>query len=117
MTGTVELLGMEFFAKHGCYAEERKIGNKYTVDVVLKVEMDKAVHLDKLEGTVDYERIYKIVKGVMSVEANLLEHLAGKMVNEIKATFESVQAAKVSVSKHNPPINGLCDVARVTVEG
>ena len=117
MIGTVELVGMEFFAKHGCYAEERKIGNKYTVDVSLRVDMVEAIEADKLEGTVDYEKVYKIVERIMAKEANLLEHVAGQMVGEIRATFKNVQSAKVSVSKHNPPINGLCERARVTVEG
>jgi dihydroneopterin aldolase len=117
MTGTVELAGMEFFAKHGCYTEERKIGNKYTVDVTLQVEMEEAVKSDKLEGTVNYEEVYKIVARIMVKEANLLEYLAGQMVKEIRASFPNVLLAKVTVSKHNPPINGLCDRAKVTIEG
>ena len=117
MIGTVELVGMEFFAKHGCYAEERKIGNKYTVDVSLEVEMEDAVKSDKLDGTVNYEDVYSIVASIMSVEVNLLEHLAGQIVGEIRSTFKNVHLAKVTVSKHNPPIGGLCDKAKVTVVG
>ena len=117
MTGTVELVGMEFFAKHGCYPEERKIGNKYTVDVSLEVEMESAINSDRLDGTVNYEDVYKIVAHIMSVEANLLEHLAGQMVAEIRSAFNNVYSAKVTVSKHNPPIGGLCDKAKVTVVG
>jgi dihydroneopterin aldolase len=116
MTGIVELVGMEFFAKHGCHPEERKLGNKYTVDVLLKVDMEQAVVADKLEGTVDYERVYAIVQRVMSKEVNLLEHLAGTIGKELKESFGNVLTVKVSISKHQPPIGGLCDRARVTVE-
>jgi len=117
MVGEVALEGMEFYARHGYYAEERKIGNKYTVDVYMQVEMTSAVHHDKLDGTVDYERVYELVTEVMTEEANLLEHLAGKLIEKIKKSFANVLAVRVKVCKHNPPIKGLCQRAVVTLEG
>lgn len=115
--GQVALEGMEFFAKHGYYEEERAIGNKYSVDVVLDVDFSDAASDDKLEGTVNYEKVYEIVSEVMSKEAKLLEHLAGKMIETIKASFPSVKKVVVRVSKHNPPIKGLCKKATVSLEG
>ena len=117
MIGEVALEGMEFYARHGYYQEERKIGNKYTVDVFMKVEMENAVDQDKLEGTVNYERVYEIVTEVMNVDANLLEHLAGKLIQNLKGSFNEIQSIKVRISKHNPPIKGLCKMATVTLEG
>ncbi len=117
MKGEVALRGMEFYARHGYYEEERKIGNKYTVDIFLTLDMTSAVEDDKLEGTVNYERVYEIIAEVMSVDASLLEHLAGKVISKIKSNFQIVDTVKVSVSKHNPPIKGLCKMATVTLEG
>ncbi len=117
MIGEVALEGMEFYARHGYYAEERKIGNKYTVDIYMCVEMTAAVAQDKLEGTVDYEQVYALVTEVMNEEANLLEHLAGKLVTKLKSRFSNLQSVKVRMSKHNPPIKGLCQRAVVTLEG
>lgn len=117
MVGEVALEGMEFYARHGYYAEERKIGNKYTVDVYMQVEMASAVQKDKLDGTVDYERVYELVTEVMTEEANLLEHLAGKLIRRIRESFANVHSVRVKVSKHNPPIKGLCQRAVVTLEG
>jgi dihydroneopterin aldolase len=53
----------------------------------------------------------------MNEEANLLEHLAGKLIAQLKARFANVQSARVRVCKHNPPIKGLCQRAVVTLEG
>ncbi len=117
MNGEVALTGMEFYARHGYYEEERKIGNKYTVDIFMTLDMTNAVEADKLEGTVDYEKVYEIIADVMNVDTNLLEHLAGKVIKKVKSTFQSVEAVKVKVSKHNPPIKGLCKMATVTLEG
>ena len=115
--GKVSLEGMEFYARHGYYEEERVIGNKYSVDVTLEVDFSEAASADKLDGTVNYEKVYEIVQRVMNIDANLLEYLAGKMINELKITFEEVTKVWVRISKYNPPIKGLCHRATVELEG
>ncbi len=115
--GKVSLEGMEFYARHGYYEEERKIGNKYSVDVVLDVDFTDAAMDDKLGGTVNYERVYEVVAEVMMIDAQLLEHLAGKMIRQLKVEFPQVNQVEVKVSKYNPPIKGLCHRAVVTLVG
>lgn len=111
--GIVALEGMEFYARHGYYEEERIIGNKYSVDVFITVDFSLAAAEDKLEGTINYERVYEMVAEVMSIDALLLEHLAGKMIKAIKKEFKAAQEVRVKVSKYNPPIKGLCQRASV----
>lgn len=115
--GKIALEGMEFYARHGYYEEERIIGNKYSVDVLLDLDFEEAALQDKLEGTVNYEKVYKIVQAVMSIDAQLLEHLAGKMVKELKTHFPQINTVEVKISKYNPPIKGLCKKATVTLQG
>ena len=115
--GKVSLEGMEFYARHGYYEEERIIGNKYSVDVTIELDFSDAADSDKLEGTVNYERVYEIVAGVMAVDALLLEHLAGKIIAELRASFPKIKSSLVKVSKYNPPIRGLCHRAVVEIEG
>lgn len=115
--GKVSLEGMEFYARHGYYEEERVIGNKYSVDVTLDLDFTEAALDDKLEGTVNYEKVYEIVQEVMSIDANLLEHLAGKMIKALKENFAEINHVQVKVSKYNPPIKGLCHKATVQLEG
>lgn len=115
--GKVSLEGMEFYARHGYYEEERTIGNKYSVDITLDLDFSDAAEYDKLEGTVDYEKVYEIIKRVMEIDANLLEHLAGKMIKELKSSFDQISGVSVRVSKYNPPIKGLCHRATVELTG
>ncbi|MDH5608429.1 MAG: dihydroneopterin aldolase [Cyclobacteriaceae bacterium] len=111
--GTVSLEGMEFYARHGYYEEERIIGNKYSVDIHIELDFDLAAESDKLEGTVNYERIYAIIADVMSIDALLLEHLAHKIIQSVKKEYPKISKVTVKVSKHNPPIRGLCQRASV----
>ena len=46
--GKITLDGLEFFAFHGYYDEEQKIGNKFGVDITIETSLEKAGMDDKL---------------------------------------------------------------------
>jgi 7,8-dihydroneopterin aldolase/epimerase/oxygenase len=114
--GEIALEGMEFFAFHGFYDEEQKIGNKYGVDLYIQTDLHAAAASDNLEATVNYEKLYKLVLHEMSLPARLLEHLGHRIIEGVLQEFPFVQQVKVSVSKFNPPLGGICHKAKVTLE-
>ena len=111
----IALEGLEFFAFHGYYDEEQKIGNKYGVDLYIKTNLLAAGASDKLQQTVNYEVLYRLVAEEMRAPARLLEHVAHRVMDRILAEFPGVRKVKVSVSKFNPPLGGICQRARVTL--
>ncbi len=113
--GIIELEGMEFHAFHGCLEKERKEGNTFVVDFHAETEMKKAVKTDQLNKTIDYGRIYDIVAEQMAIPSNLLENVAGRILEAISKEFKEIRFCKVRVSKKNPPVNGNCAWSRVTV--
>lgn len=106
---------MEFFAFHGVYEEERVKGNKFEVDLSIDYPFEGQVADDLLENTIDYAALYELVKVVMDKPANLLEHLAVTIRDSITQQFPQIEKVSVTVSKFNPPINGRCARAEVTV--
>jgi len=114
--GSIALEGLEFFAYHGVHREEHKIGNRYTVDIEVGFELHKAGETDNLSDTIDYGELYEIVKNIMQSPVNLLEHIAQKIIQETQKRFDYILFVKVAVAKHNPPIGGLCKVAKVRME-
>ena len=58
---TIELVGMEFHAFHGCLEEERRDGNTFVVDFRGKANLRKPAESDNLEDTIDYSKVYDIV--------------------------------------------------------
>ena len=106
---------MEFFAFHGVYEEERVKGNKFEVDLSIDYAFEDKVGGDELESTIDYAELYEIVKVVMDKPANLLEHLAVSIKDRVKTKFPLTQNVQVTITKFNPPINGRCEKAEVTV--
>lgn len=115
--GTITLEGLEFFAYHGFYDEEQRIGNKYAVDLIVTTDLSEAARQDKLSATVDYGELYKITLGVMQRPARLLEHIAHSIIQDIRFQYPDIAAVEVSVSKFNPPIGGVCHRARITLKG
>lgn len=113
--GIIELEGMEFHAYHGCLEKERKAGNTFLVDFHAETELKKAVKTDDLKDTIDYGRIYDIVAEQMAMPSNLLENVAGRIVDAIRKEFKEILFLKIRVSKKNPPVNGPCAWSRVTV--
>lgn len=112
--GMIELEGMEFFARHGCFPEEQTLGNMFCVDVRIEADLSKAAQSDLLEDTLDYQHIYSIVKREMEKPSRLLEHLCGRILCALHAELKGIQSVTVKVSKKNPPIGGKvaqCSVA------
>jgi 7,8-dihydroneopterin aldolase/epimerase/oxygenase len=111
--GKISLLGMEFFAHHGYYEEERQMGNTFTVDITLKAPFQQAATHDTLADTINYEEVYALVKHQMEQPSALLEHVADRIGRQVLEQFPSVVWVKVGVAKHNPPIGGKCHQARI----
>lgn len=115
--GTIALEGLEFFSYHGFYAEEQKIGNRYSVDVTITVDFEQAAKDDRLSETVNYEKVYATVAEVMQQSHKLLEHIAYQIIQRIRVRYPRVVTVEVGVSKYNPPVGGVATRARVTLRG
>ncbi len=106
---------MRFFAHHGCFKEEKIIGNHFIVDFAAETDMRKPSETDCLEDAVNYQLIYDIIKEEMEISSDLLEHVAGRMGRRIKTAFPTLQNITISVSKLNPPIGGQVGSSRITI--
>lgn len=107
---------MEFYAFHGVYEEERKIGGKYSVDVFVFTNADEARQKDDLNGTVNYEKIYTAVKTNMQVPVQLIEHLAQKILVEVRSFVAKEDKIKIKIRKLQPPLGGVVGASIVEIE-
>lgn len=112
----VSLEGLEFFAYHGYYREEQKVGNKYAVDIKVTADFQQAAKDDALAETVNYELLYKVIAAEMKIRSRLLENIGERIANAVFDTFEKIEKIEVSVSKFNPPIGGVCNRAKITIK-
>lgn len=109
------LENMEFYAFHGCYAEERKIGCTYRVSVELTLDLDAACRSDQLSDTINYETVYQLVKCEMEQPSNLIEHVAFRIKQSLLAAFPTLEGVTVTLTKLAPPLGGKIESAKVVI--
>ncbi|MEM6286951.1 MAG: dihydroneopterin aldolase, partial [Bacteroidota bacterium] len=113
---TVRLVNAVFYAHHGVMEEEHRIGGRYEVDVAMDLDVGEAAQTDDLSKTVDYERVYAIVREVVTGNSSyLIERVAWRIGEAVAAAYPAVAAVEVTVRKPNPPVGGPCDRAEVAV--
>lgn len=112
--GIIKVENIRVFAHHGCLKEETKIGSNYRVDLKVKANLQTSASSDKLNDTVDYVFLNRIIKEEMEVPSYLLETVAKRILDRILKEDQAVTKATVWVSKINPPIGG--DVEKVTIK-
>jgi 7,8-dihydroneopterin aldolase/epimerase/oxygenase len=113
--GKLELRKMNFFANHGCFEEERIIGNQFIVDFSAVYDMTKAANSDLISDAVDYPQIYNIIKQEMEIPSSLLENVADRILKSVRCNFPSIESASVTIQKLSPPIGGQVGSFAVTL--
>jgi dihydroneopterin aldolase len=104
-----------FYGYHGVYSEENRLGQKYIVDLDLRLDLSRAAQSDDVTDTVNYAEIYALVKGIVEgPPVKLIETLTEKIASAVLGTYTSIIEAAVSVTKPNPPFDIIFD--GVTVE-
>jgi dihydroneopterin aldolase len=113
---TIELMGLVVFGHHGYLEEERRLGQRFLVDLWVDVR-GEATESDRIEDTVDYRRIAALVRDVFAGEERLLlEGLAGSIADGILERFAAVDRARVRVRKPDVVLDPPVEHAAVIVE-
>src|SRR5437868_1785499 len=103
----IALHGLVFYGHHGANPEETRLGQRFGVDLIVRLDLTRASQTDDLADTVSYSALYKLVRSeVEGAPSQLLEHLAGRLLDKVLAFDGRIQEAEVTVVKLNPPISG-----------
>ena len=116
-TDEILLEGMRFYAYHGVNPEEQALGQRFTVDVVLAVDLRRAGQSDELANTVSYSAVYMVVRGIVEGEPRqLIEAVAEDIAAAILTGFPPVARVTVTVRKPEVPMKGsMLDAAGVRI--
>jgi dihydroneopterin aldolase len=112
----IELEGMEFHAFHGCFKEERIVGNSFLVNFIFETNSEIAEDSDNINDTINYQIVYNIVKEEMLKPSHLLEHVARRILDKVTEQFPKIDFCTVKVSKLNPAMGGKLNSVSVTID-
>ncbi len=113
--GMIQLENMEFYAYHGCYKEEQVVGNQFLVDLSLETNCDKPMKTDNLNDALNYLKVFELVKAEIAIKSNLLENVAGRILDTLYKNFDQIEKATIKVRKMNPPLGGRIESVSVTL--
>jgi 7,8-dihydroneopterin aldolase/epimerase/oxygenase len=112
---TIAIQGAEFFAYHGFYPEEQKLGTKFIVDIEVNFVPAGNIKEDKIGNTVDYEKVYQILVEQMKHTRKLIETVAQSIADDIKRKYPFIDSIKVTMKKVNPPLSGRVDHTSIII--
>lgn len=112
----IRLDDMEFRALHGCYELERKVGNRFTVDLEITAELGDAAGRDDVRRTVNYLTVYEVVRTQMQITQHTIERVAANIIDALYAAFPQIRHVTCTVSKLAPPLGGKLRRVSVVLE-
>lgn len=116
MEDILRLKNMAFYAFHGDDKNEQELGQRYEVDVEMKISSSVAAQEDDLKNTVNYKSVFSIVeKFATNKRYNLIETLAVKIADAILEKF-AIPEVSVAVRKLKPPVHGIIDYVEVSLK-
>ena len=113
--GYISLRNVRFHAFHGVLPQERQVGGDFLVTVSVGYPLERAMETDHVGDTLDYSVLYALVEKEMAESSKLLEHVAGRIVKAVTASFPEVTSVDLELTKLNPPMGADCDGAAVEV--
>lgn len=100
----ITLTGVRAFGHHGVFADERRDGQEFVVDVTLFVDTTRAAASDDVADTVHYGEVAeRIVELVGSDPLNLIEGVAARIADDLLG-HPLVRAVEVTIHKPHAPI-------------
>jgi len=108
---TIQLKNLVFFARHGLMKEEARLGQRFRVDVSVRLDPGLDLASDRQDETIDYVDLYETVKEVFAGKRrfNFIESSADAIARSLLDRFERAVEVTVKVKKPSVPVDCICD--------
>lgn len=103
---TIHLNNVQFYGYHGLYKEEQKLGNNFIVNLTIDF-FPIANQISAIEETINYVKVYDIVKTRMQIPTPLLETILVAIADEIFAQFKVAKKVHIQITKSKVFVNSL----------
>lgn len=115
MKSYILLENLKFHAFHGVMPQETLVGNEYTIDLKMAVELSSVFKSDDVADTINYAEVYAVIKKEMEIPSKLIEHVAYRILEALKNSFNQVVGVELKLSKRNPPMGAQVDSASIVL--
>ncbi|MCB0703047.1 MAG: dihydroneopterin aldolase [Candidatus Kapaibacterium sp.] len=110
----ITIKNAQYYAYHGVKQEERKLGGKYEVDLIMDYDAKSAIVRDDVNYALNYEIAMYCISEIMTGDSySLIETIANEILNSVVEKFEFLKKATVRVRKINAPMKRYVDYVEV----
>lgn len=113
MDDTIKIKSLEVFGYHGTFDEEKILGQKYIIDLDIKINNSFHVLGDDLSKTVDYSKLIEFVREYFrNNRRDLLETICDETVFEIFSRFPNIYEVNLEILKPGSHVSvGFCGMS------
>jgi len=116
MSDRIFIEGLALHAYHGVMPHEAKVGQSFSIDLELEIDLAAAARSDKVVDTVSYDKVVECASEAFSAQRfRLIEAAAGRVADAILAAFPRVSSVKVTIHKPHAPIAATFSDVGVTL--
>jgi dihydroneopterin aldolase len=116
MTDRIFIRGLVLHAYHGVMPHEAKVGQSFTLDLDLEIDLSAAARSDKVVDTVSYDKVVDCVSKAFCAERyRLIEAAAGRVADAVLAAFPRVRSVRTTIHKPHAPIAATFNDVGVTL--
>jgi dihydroneopterin aldolase len=116
MTDRISIKGLSLHAYHGVIPYEGRVGQTFTIDLMLDIDLSTAARSDKVADTVSYDQVVATASHVFtSQKYKLIEAAAGNVADAVLAKFPRVKSVEVTIHKPHAPIAATFSDVAVTI--
>lgn len=112
----IVLKNMRFRSFSGVLPKEKEDGQDFVITLTLTLKDITGCRTDKLSDTVDYGKVFSIVKDyVENASVDLIEYMAYQIIVKIMRAFSEVIEISCEIQKPRAPIDGDFDYMSVII--
>ena len=105
MTDAIFVSGLALHAYHGVMQHEAKVGQTFTLDLKLEIDLGEASRSDRLAHTVGYDQVVAVASQAFCARRyRLIEAAAGAVAQAVLDSFAAAASVRVTVHKPHAPI-------------
>jgi dihydroneopterin aldolase len=99
--------GLECYGYHGVHPEERRLGQRFSVDITIETNLRAASASDDVSQTISYSAVAKRARAIVEgPPRKLIETVADEIAVTMLAEFPEAERVIVTLRKPNAPIKG-----------
>lgn len=116
MNERIFIRGLALHAYHGVMPHEAKVGQSFTIDLDMDIDLTDAARSDKVKDTVSYDQVADCASQAFTGKRfRLIEAAGGTVAEAVLAAFPRVKSIAVTIHKPHAPIAATFSDVGITI--